>query len=43
MASASKPSNAKLTLFAKLKKPHTLLRIDNQGTFWPNFISIRQI
>ena len=24
-------------LFGKSKKPHTLLRIDNQGTFWPNF------
>ena len=33
----------RLSLFGKSKKPHTLLRIDNQGTFWPNFIRIRQI
>ena len=24
-------------VFGKSEKPHTLLRIDNQGTFWPNF------
>lgn len=29
--------------FGISKKPHTLLRIDNQGTFWPNFITISQI
>lgn len=29
--------------FGISKKPHTLLRIDNQGTFWLNFIKIRQI
>ena len=33
----------KRKIFGISKKPHTLLRIDNQGTFWPNFIRIRQI